>query len=492
MTGATGEEGLMHADGSQLADIAADRPLVVDIDGTLAKTDLLAESFFALMSHSPLAAGGALASLRGGRAALKRHLAERAVLDITLIPLHEDLVAFLRLEKQRGRRIYLASAADRRYVEALAGHLGLFDGIFASDGVLNLKSSRKAAALVEAFGDKGFDYVGNDHADLAVWRAAAEVYVVDAPAGLMRKVRKEFPGATVLVPTRPRLGKYMKALRPHQWLKNLLVFVPSMAAHQFAPQEMARDLLAFVIFSLCASSVYLLNDLFDLRSDREHPSKRNRPFAAGDVSLVKGAMLLVLALAAAGTASLALPNRFIGMLGLYYATTLGYSMLFKRIAVLDVVVLACLYTLRLLAGGAAASVPLSPWLISFSIFMFLSLALIKRCAELIDRQARGKGDPIGRGYRLTDIPQLQALAGASGYVAAMVFGLYITHPDVLLLYAHPTRLWGVPVILLYWISRISILTHRGEMNEDPVLFAAKDRVSLACLGAILLVAAFSL
>jgi len=482
----------MHAEGFLLTDKAADRPLVVDIDGTLAKTDLLAESFFALMAHRPHAAMAALGSLTGGRAALKRHLAERALLDVSLIPLHEDLVAFLRQEKQRGRRIYLASAADRRYVEALAEHLGLFDGIFASDGVVNLKSSHKAAALVEAFGDKGFDYVGNDYADLAVWRSAAEVYVVDAPAGLVRKVKKEFPRATVLVPTRPRLGKYVKALRPHQWLKNLLILVPTLAAHQFAPATLARDLLAFVIFSLCASSVYLLNDLFDLRSDREHPSKRNRPFAAGDISLVKGAMLLVLALAAAATASLTLPHRFIAVLALYYGTTLGYSMLFKRAAVLDVVVLACLYTLRLLAGGAAASVPLSPWLICFSIFMFLSLALIKRCAELIDRKERGKGDPIGRGYRLTDIPQLQTLAAASGYVAAMVFGLYITHPDVVLLYAHPTRLWGVPVVLLYWFSRISILTHRGEMNEDPVLFAAKDRVSLACLGVILLVAVFSL
>lgn len=482
----------MQAESSLVTDLAAERPLVVDIDGTLAKTDLLAESFFALMSYSPLAACKALTSLRGGRAALKRHLAERAVLDIALIPLHEDLVTFLQLEKRRGRKIYLASAADRRYVEALAERLELFDGIFASDGVINLRSSNKAAALVEAFGDKGFDYVGNDHADLAVWRAASEVFVVDAPRGLLRKVRKEFPRATVLVPTRPRLGYYLKALRPHQWLKNVLVFIPPLAAHQFSLPDLARSLLAFVIFSLCASSVYLLNDLFDLRADREHPSKRNRPFAAGDVSLVKGTLLLVLALVAAVAASLFLPGRFIAMLGIYYATTFGYSMLFKRIAILDIVVLACLYTLRPLAGGAAVDVPLSPWLLSFSIFMFLSLALIKRCAELIDRQANGKGDPRGRGYRLTDIPQLQTLAAASGYVAALVFGLYITNPDVVLLYSHPYRLWGVPVVLLYWISRVSMLTHRGEMNEDPVLFAVKDRVSQACLGLILLVAAVSL
>jgi 4-hydroxybenzoate polyprenyltransferase len=470
----------------------AERPLVVDIDGTLAKTDLLAESFFALMGADPLAALSACVSLRGGKAALKRHLAERAELDITTIPLHEDLVAFLRTEKARGRRLYLASAADRRYVEALAERLGLFDGLFASDGAINLKSGNKAQVLIEAFGDTGFDYVGNDYADLAVWRAANDVYVVDAPTRLVRKVTREFPGAIVLVPTRPRMGSYLRALRPHQWLKNLLIFVPLLAAHQFDLPDLARGFLAFVIFSLCASSVYLLNDLFDLRSDREHPSKRTRPFAAGDVSLIKGALLLVMALAAAAGASVTLPGRFIAVLGLYYAATFGYSVRLKRIAVLDVMVLACLYTLRLLAGGGAAKVPLSPWLISFSIFMFLSLALIKRCAELIDRQTRGKGDPIGRGYRLTDIPQLQTMAAASGYVATMVFGLYITHPDVALLYTHPNRLWGVPIVLLYWISRISMLTHRGEMHEDPVLFAAKDHVSLACLSLILIVAAISL
>ncbi len=474
------------------AQSAALRPLVVDIDGTLAKTDLLAESFFALLAARPVSALAAIAILRNGKAALKRHLAEQAGLDIASIPLHEELVAFLRAEKQRGRPLYLASAADRRYVEALAERLGLFDGVFGSDGVLNLKSRNKADVLTEAFGDKGFDYVGNDHADLAVWRAAAEVYVVDAPAGLVRKVKKEFPGATVLVPTRPRLKAYIKALRPHQWLKNLLIFVPPLAAHRFATQDLVSSIAAFVIFSLCASSVYLLNDLLDLRSDREHLSKRNRPFAAGDASLIKGAMLLVLTLAAAAGASLTLPGPFIATLGLYYVTTLGYSTLFKRVAVLDVIVLTCLYTLRLLAGGAAAQVPLSPWLISFSIFLFLCLALIKRCAELIDRQTRGKGDPIGRGYRLTDIPQLQTLAASSGYVAAMVFGLYITHPDVALLYSHADRLWVVPVVLLYWISRVSMLTHRGEMHEDPVLFAAKDRVSLACLGLILLTAAISL
>jgi 4-hydroxybenzoate polyprenyltransferase/phosphoserine phosphatase len=475
-----------------MADLTADRPLVVDIDGTLAKTDLLAESFFALLSANPLTALAALGSLRGGKAALKRHLAERAALDVAYIPLHETLVAYLQEEKRKGRRIYLASAADRRYVEALAERLGLFDGLFASDGAHNLKSDRKAQALVEAFGEKGFDYVGNDYADLAVWRAAAEVYVVDAPARLVRKVRQEFPHATILIPTRPRLGSYLRALRPHQWLKNLLIFVPLLAAHDFTVPDLLSEALAFVIFSLCASSVYLLNDLFDLRSDREHPSKRNRPFAAGDISLAKGALLLILALAAAAAGSLALPGRFIAVLGFYYATTLGYSMLFKRVAMLDVVVLACLYTLRLLAGGAAGSVPLSPWLICFSIFIFLSLALIKRCAELIDRQTRGKGDPVGRGYKLTDIPQLQILAASAGYVAAMVFGLYITHPAVVLLYGHFNRLWGIPVVLLYWISRVSMLTHRGEMHEDPVIFAAKDRISLACLGLILLVAIVSL
>lgn len=471
---------------------AADRPLIVDIDGTLAKTDLLAESFFAVMAANPLHALAAIGALRGGKAALKRHLADRAELDIAQIPLHEELVAFLHNEREAGRRLYLASAADRRFVQALADRLGIFDGIFASDGEINLKGSRKAEALVAAFGEKGFDYIGNDHADMDVWRFAAGIYVVDAHPRLQRKVGRDFPDATVLVPRRPRLRAYVKSLRPHQWLKNLLIFVPAFAAHRFDLAHVERDLLAFVIFSLCASSVYLLNDLFDLHSDREHPSKRRRPFAAGDISLAKGALLLVAALLAAAGGSLLLPARFVMVLGFYYVATFSYSMLFKRITILDVVVLACLYTLRLMAGGAASSVPISPWLLSFSIFVFMSLALIKRCAELIDRRSNGKGDPVGRGYRLGDIPQLQTLAAASGYVAVMVFGLYITNPQVSLLYTHPNRLWGIPVVLLYWISRISMLTHRGEMHEDPVLFAAKDKVSLLCLVLILLGAVVSL
>ncbi len=470
----------------------AARPLIVDIDGTLAKTDLLAESFFAVMAANPLHALVAVGALKGGKAALKRHLADRAELDIGQIPLHEDLVTFLRSEREAGRQIYLASAADRRYVQALADRLGIFEGIFASDGETNLKGSRKAEALVAAFGEKGFDYIGNDHADMDVWRFAAGVYVVDAQPSLARKVSRDFPDATVLVPRRPRFNAYLKALRPHQWLKNLLIFVPAFAAHRFDLPHAALDVLAFVIFSLCASSVYLLNDLFDLRSDREHPSKRRRPFAAGDISLAKGGLLLILALLAAASASLFLPARFILVLGVYYVATFSYSMLFKRITILDVVILACLYTLRLMAGGAASSVPLSPWLLSFSIFIFMSLALIKRCAELIDRRAHDKGDPVGRGYKLTDIPQLQTMAAASGYVAVMVFGLYITHPEVSLLYTHPNRLWGIPVVLLYWISRVSMLTHRGEMHEDPVLFAAKDKVSLLCLVLIVLGAAVSL
>jgi 4-hydroxybenzoate polyprenyltransferase/phosphoserine phosphatase len=465
----------------------AERPLVVDLDGTLIRTDLLVESGFALLADAPLRLPGVLASVVGGRAAFKARVAAEAQLDLARLPFNEELLALLRAERARGRRIYLASASDMRFVRAVADELGLFDGVFASDGAINLKGAAKAAALCAAFGRGGFDYAGNSTTDLEVWEQAGGVLAVNVSPALRRTVLRRFPAATILAPRRFDALDHLRALRPHQWLKNLLLLVPAFAAHKFDGAMVLACALAFVSFSLCASSVYLLNDLLDLRHDRQHRSKRHRPFAAGRVDLLHGAAMGLVALAGAIGIGLLLPLPFLGVLAGYCVLTLAYSMTLKRQPILDVITLAGLYGVRIVAGGAAVAVDLSPWLLAFATFFFLCLALVKRSTELIDRLGRGVVDPPGRGYRVGDLAVLQTMAAASGYVAVLVFILYINSPSVAGLYADWERLWVIPGVLLYWVSRVLILTHRGEMHDDPVVFAARDRASLACAGLIALV-----
>jgi 4-hydroxybenzoate polyprenyltransferase/phosphoserine phosphatase len=478
-------------DGAEAA-IAADRPLVVDLDGTLIRSDLLVESFFLLLSTAPLHALQTLAALRGGRGAFKARVAGAVTLDLDALPFNEEMIAWLWAEKVRGRKLYLASAAHEIYVQAVAAKLALFDGIFASTDATNLKGSAKARALCAAFGRGGFDYAGNSAADLDVWKDAGGVVVVNASPGLLRTTRRLYPGATTLAPRASGIGGYLEAMRPHQWLKNLLLLVPTLTAHQFGFGAALACTLAFVSFSLCASSVYLLNDLLDLRHDRKHATKRHRPFASGAVDTLHGALLFPAVLLLAIVIGLLLPAKFLLVLGAYYVLTLAYSIYLKREPILDVLTLAGLYGIRLLAGAAAIGVDLSQWLLTFSIFLFLCLALVKRSTELIDRLGKGWGDPSGRSYRLTDLSMLQTMATTSGYVAVLVFAFYISSPVVIALYTAPERLWAIPVLLLYWISRVLILTHRGEMHDDPVLFAARDRTSLICAVLMILAVAASI
>jgi 4-hydroxybenzoate polyprenyltransferase/phosphoserine phosphatase len=470
-----------------VAPLADERPLVVDLDGTLLRTDLLVESCFALLSAAPLRLPAVLAALAHGRAAFKARVAAEVTLDLPRLPFNEDLLSLLRAERARGRRIFLASAADARYVRAVAEELGLFDGVFASDGVANLKGAAKAQALCAAFGRGGFDYAGNSDADLDVWAVAGGVLAVNVSPTLLRTVQRRFPDARVITPKKLAARHYVQALRPHQWLKNLLLLVPGFAAHRFDATMVVACALAFASFSLCASSVYLLNDLLDLRHDRQHRSKRHRPFAAGHVDMLHGVAMGAATLAGAVAIGLLLPLPFLGVLAVYAGLTLAYSVALKRQPILDVITLAGLYGIRIVAGGAAVAVALSPWLLAFSVFFFLCLALVKRSTELIDRLGRGSADPPGRGYRLTDLAVLQTMASASGYVAVLVFILYINSPAVAGLYGDTERLWAIPGILLYWISRVLILTHRGEMHDDPVVFAARDRTSLVCAGLIAVV-----
>lgn len=470
----------------------AARPLVVDLDGTVLRSDMFAESFFRLLAANPVAALKTALLLRHGRAGTKTALAAAVTFDYDRMPWNQEFLAYLRAERARGRRIYLASASAEKYVAEVAAYLGLFDGIFASTDTVNLKSAAKAEALVRTFGEGGFDYAGNESADFAVWSRAGGAVVVNATPKVQGEARRRWPDALEIGSAEVDIGVTLRAIRAHQWLKNLLLFVPAVAAHRFDVATIAAALLGFLSFSLCASSVYVLNDLIDLERDRMHPTKCRRPLASGKLPIMRALVMIPALLGSAIVIALILPPSFVGVLAGYYVLTLAYSLDLKRRMMLDVVALACLYGLRLVAGGVAAGVELSAWLAAFSLFLFFSLALVKRTTELVGRIARGSGEMAGRAYRTGDLAILEALGAASGFTSILVFALYISSPAVAALYGEPHRLWLICIVLIYWIGRIMILTHRGEMHDDPVVFAATDKASLACVALVLAIVAASL
>ncbi|HDR9081988.1 MULTISPECIES: UbiA family prenyltransferase [Burkholderia] len=457
------------------------KPLVVDLDGTLIRSDVLLESGFAFVKQSPHKFYQPLLWLmKDGKAGLKARLAEQVQLDVSSLPYDPVIVEWLQDEHANGRQIVLATATHEHFAKQIAEHIGIFERTFATRDGINLSSSNKRDALIREYGEKGFDYAGNSHDDIRVWRASDQAFVVNPDKGVARVAEKEGNVARVIDTRRSSLKVLSKALRTHQWLKNVLVFLPILAAHQFLSiPHVVHALIAFVAFSLCASSVYLLNDLLDLEDDRHHPTKRFRPLASGALSLTVGIALFPVILATSfGLSLLLLPPQFTLVLIGYYALTLAYSMYLKRRVMVDVVSLAALYTIRIIAGSAATGVAPSFWLLAFSMFMFLSLALVKRYAELYSMQARGVEKSRGRGYVADDLPLISSLGAAAGYLAALVLALYIQDTNTMYLYSHPKWLWiGCPLIL-YWVSRTWIIAHRGLMHDDPIVFAARDRTSL--------------
>ena len=453
-------------------------PLVVDVDGTLVAGDLLVEGAARLLAASPLTLFALPIWLVKGRAALKRRIAAAVPLPPSSLVLNPAVLDEIAAAKAAGREVWLASAADERVVAPLADAVGAA-GWFASDGRTNLSGEAKATALVERFGEGGFDYVGNERRDLAVWRRARRIIGVNLPARLVREVRTLDKGARLL----PGLGggprDALRALRPHQWVKNTLAFVPLIAAHETGAGPYLVAAGIFVALSACASGTYLLNDLLDLPEDRRHPSKRHRPLAAGKLPLLP-MMGLGAALAAGGLAmAFHLPRGGGGGGGLcvllYLLGTLIYSLSLKRKLFVDVVALAALYMVRLVAGSLAVSIALSPWFLSFFMFAFLSLAIVKRQIEL--RALRESDRADGRAWRAADLPVAAALGAASGVASVIVFALYIQSPEVSLRYDQPEFLWLICPLLIYWLGRMTLLANRGAVDHDPVEFTLKDRTS---------------
>jgi 4-hydroxybenzoate polyprenyltransferase len=459
--------------------IAEEPPLCVDLDGTLVKSDTLYDSLLVLARCKPRLLFQVPRWTLGGKANLKAKIGAEISLDITRLPYNRPLLDYLISEYRRGRGIYLTTGADAALAERVAAHLGIFRGVLASDGKTNLTGGNKLDELKERFGSTGFSYIGNAAPDLELLSHAKEAMVANPNLTLAGKLRlRKVPVVQRFEDRPPFLQVLRKAIRLHQWSKNILIFAPFLLSHTFKLHTILAALVAFFCFSFCASSTYIVNDLLDIEADRHHPRKRFRPFAAGDLQVLHGILLagFLMMLAIAGV--LFLPKLFAVMLGLYTLTTLAYSFLLKRVALVDVLLLSGLYTWRMLAGGAATNTQISAWLAAFSLFLFLSLAMVKRFSELENLREKGANPVNGRGYQIADIEQLRAFGTASAYAAVVVFALYISRSEVTDLYNHPSRLWLIAPLMILWLSRVWLLASRGELDEDPVIFATQDRMSL--------------
>ncbi len=484
-----------------MLDLPPSTALCVDLDGTLVKSDTLYDSTLALARQHPEQLLRLPGWLTQGKAALKKHITASVTLDVAHLPYNRELLQFLEAEQATGRTLYLATAADGALAERVREHLGLFAGVLASDGAVNLAGRNKLAAFQQRFGDD-FCYIGNASPDLPLLTACKAPMVANPSARLSAGLRKAgvTPARTFLDKASP-LKAWLKAIRLHQWAKNILIFLPLLLAHDWDLGLLAGSALAFLSFGLCASATYIVNDLLDLEADRKHLKKRRRPFASGDLSALAGLSVVGLFLLASLTLAVALPgivasvspgselarpHRFLIWLGIYAVTTSAYSFRLKRMVLVDVIVLSGLYTIRIIAGAAATGIPISPWLAAFSIFFFLSLAFVKRFAELEALRVQGRAPANGRGYLVSDIEQLRSFGSAAGYVSVFVLTLYISNLNTANLYTHVTRLWLLLPVLLLWISRLWLLASRGELDEDPVVYAITDRRSLL-LGVLVVV-----
>ena len=493
-------------EGAAAAANVAEMPLCVDLDGTLVKSDTLVDTVLVLARQDPASVLRFPGWVAEGKAAFKRRVSLLAEIDVERLPYNRPLLEYLREEHAKGREIWLATGADTLLAERVAAHLRIFAGVLASDGAVNLTGKNKLAAFEGKFA-KGFCYIGNARPDLALLSCCMEPMVANPDRGLSAGLRaaRVTPARTVTDSVSPAKA-WAKAIRLHQWTKNALVFLPLVLAHVRAAGPVVATCMAFLSFGFAASATYIVNDLLDLEADRHHARKRRRPFAAGDLSPIVGIATSVVFLASALALAFAVPRvlallsptfqmqgpgPFLEWLAIYVVVTMAYSLRLKRMVLVDVIVLSGLYTIRLLAGSAAAGVPISPWLAAFSIFFFLSLAFVKRFSEL-EAMREGTEAPAatavkGRGYRVSDLEQVRSFGTASGCASVVVFSLYIGLNTVAReLYPHYGRLWLLVPVLLLWLFRLWLLASRGDLHEDPVVYAITDRRSLL-LGVLVVV-----
>ena len=469
----------------------SEKPSVVcaDVDGSVIATDLLYESLlFALKQDIWILFFVPFWLLRG-RAHLKRQLAARAAgMSLELMPMNAEVVSYLRAAAESGQRVIFASASDSLLVERLADQFDFVSAVIASDGSSNRKGSAKAQAIREVVGDSSWEYIGDSSADFDVWREAAHVVCVSSNPKFAARVKSRYPTADILEKERCSIKVVLRALRVHQWMKNILVFAPLVLAHQiFNARGWMMAGAAALSFSLCASGVYLLNDLLDLEADRRHPRKKKRPCASGVFPISQALALAPILFVSAFAIALAVQPEFSVVLGIYLILTSAYSYRLKALALVDIILLAILYTIRIVGGGIATGIHLSQWLLGLSMFIFFSLACVKRFSELLVLQQRKEHRTWGRGYAVSDMEQVASFGTASGYIAVLVLALYVSGKEVAALYANPTVIWMACPLLLYWISRIWLLARRGFVHDDPLVFALHDKVTyvVAAIGALI-------
>ncbi|MEZ7813903.1 MAG: 4-hydroxybenzoate polyprenyltransferase/phosphoserine phosphatase [Paracoccaceae bacterium] len=467
------------------------KPLAVDLDGTLVHTNMLLENIISTVVRAPLKFCLALMALKRGKAAFKAFLAQNLEFDPEVLPYNGALLD--RLRQENDRDLILCTASDKVIASKIAEHLGIFKDVMASDGQVNLAQKKKADALVARFGPRGFDYVGNSADDLLVWAEADRAWVANATGRVLARAKAQGNVDRVFPVQENTLKTWLKALRVHQWIKNILVFLPLAAAHEFSDTSLLfYTFIGFFVFSLTASGVYVVNDLIDLSADRSHPTKRLRAFAAGRIGIITGIFLAIMLFGTGLYLGTFLQAQFLFWLLIYIFLTTIYSLWLKRLVLFDCFALASLYTIRIMAGGGLLVQSVSLWLICISLFSFMSLAFVKRYAELLENKSIGKGNLKGRGYHVTDGPIIMILGIASGYAAAVIMGLYINSAVVRQMYNSPEIIALTIPVLCFWNSWIWLKASRGEMHEDPVMFAIKDRLSLFCgaiFGAILIIGA---
>ncbi|MEZ4742452.1 MAG: UbiA family prenyltransferase [Bdellovibrionota bacterium] len=454
-----------------------DVPICIDLDGTLIQTDSLVECISLFLKQNPLGIFLIFLWILRGKSHFKWQLARKTKIDYAALPYNKKLISFLNKEYSKNRSVVLVTGANKIIAEGVAQHLRIFDKVYASNASINLVGKNKAVLLTTIYGKQKFDYCGDSKSDLKVWKFANRAIVVNGTRKVAKKVRTTCSNPHIVSLRRSKFRSLIKILRPHQWSKNFLVFFPMILGNIINIETVFNSFLAFVAFSLVASSGYVFNDLLDLNSDRKHHDKRRRPFASGDLSVLVGLALIPALFALSVSVSLNLPIGFLGMIIAYFILTISYSTKFKRVEIADVILLACFYTMRIFSGGIASGVDASVWLITFSSFFFLNLALVKRSAELRKKIDIGGKATLSRGYRLDDQPQLSMLGSVSGFISIVVLAMYVNSDVVRNLYKHPEYLWVMCVVLMYWISRYWLLTNRGLMSSDPVLFALKDRAS---------------
>lgn len=453
-------------------------PLFIDLDGTLIRSDLLIEGLFTSVKHNPLIIFKIPFWLFRGKAHFKQKIAERAHINPALLPYNKGFLSFLYAEAAKDRELNLASASNEILARQVANYIGIFRKVLASDDKKNLVGKVKLKAILEVCGKGEFDYAGNAAADLSIWPHCRHAILVNSTNGVERAARKISNLQEVFDKRDDGLLPYLRSIRIHHWLKNLLLFVPLFTSHTWNDTRLIFNLfIGFLSFSFCASGGYLFNDFIDLESDRIHPKKCRRPIAGGDVSFIVIAFLIFMLYSVGLGIAAYLPVQFLFVVLLYIVFSLAYSFYIKKLVFIDVLTLAGLYTLRVIAGAIAIDVYLSFWLLSFSIFIFLSMALVKRCTELKTLYKTNEAPTRGRDYNIYDLDYLHNMGISSGYLSVLVLALYINSNEVVLLYSHPKVLWVLCPLILYWISRVWLKSGRDELDDDPLVFAMKDRTS---------------